>query len=111
LLGRASRPYARVMSRSCILVFVVMSSSLFACEHKCTTLQGGGCQSAPSAHCGAVLQCGDRKLDLACEPGKTTDIPCKCIENGVEIKTATLQEPVPNDLEAAARMARTACGW
>jgi hypothetical protein len=99
------------MARSFILVLVVMSSSMFACEQKCTTLRAGGCQSAPSAHCGAELQCGDRKLDLACEPGKTKDIPCKCIENGVEMKTVTLQEPVPNDLQAAERMAKTACGW
>ncbi len=81
------------------------------CDKECTTLRGGGCESAPSDHCGAVLQFGEDKRDLSCEAGKTKDIACKCIENGVKKQTVTLQEPVPNDLEAAARTAKTACGW
>jgi hypothetical protein len=99
------------MNRCGLVLLTALALANVACKEKCTTLQGGGCQSAPSAHCGAVIQCGDQKLDLSCEPGKTKDIPCKCIENGVEKQTVTLQEPVPNDLEAAARMAKTACGW
>jgi hypothetical protein len=98
--------------RLCELVAIVaVSVTIAGCKKECTTMRGGGCQSSPSAHCGAVIQCGEDKLDFSCEAGKTKDIPCKCIENGVEKKTVTMQEPVPNDLEAAARSARTACGW
>jgi hypothetical protein len=99
--------------RNLFVVFALFFAFVFVagCKKECATVRGGGCESAPSDHCGAVLQCADAKLDLSCEAGKRKDIGCKCIVNGVEKKQVTMQEAVPNDLEAAARMAKTACGW
>jgi len=40
----------------------------------------------------------------------TLPLKCKCIENGVEKKTATLATAVTG-IEDSTRAAKTACGW
>lgn len=105
-----------MLLRAIVLVF---AASLLVvgvgCSKKdCTTLRGGGCTPG-SDHCGAVLQCGERKLDFKCDvpaAGAALSFPltCKCIEDGVEKKTAKLAS-APMGLDDGALAAKSACGW